>query len=118
MFQPRFLQLVNYPNQKHPENSVIVCNDDTEREYYLQFPEIFREMAWYELRKKEEMPEFVKFTQAPDSPVLFLEDYDDEDYRFKFRDFSFPYLDNIGQPECWIWVKLDSRFAPVWDKGA
>ena len=68
LMMPRVKQIINYPRQGH-EKGHIYQKDETDEgwsnsewlEWYQLYPEVFRIMEWWEERKVEEMPEYIKY---------------------------------------------------------
>lgn len=57
---PRFLQIQKYPYQDKEPGSIITPVSKDKIEHYRSFENIFRELKWFEMRKPEEMPLYLK----------------------------------------------------------
>lgn len=66
----RYKVIADFPGNRFKLNSIFVCkngvceSDDNEvtlESNLKEFQHLFRELAWYEDRKPEEMPEYIKY---------------------------------------------------------
>jgi len=62
LLTPRRKVAIKYPDSPYEVGDILICNNGTK--YYDEFPEIFKELCWWEERKESEMPEYVKFTRT------------------------------------------------------
>ena len=62
--KPRYLVIADYPNSIYKIGRILEQDDLQYFNYdhFNKYPHIFRPLQWWEQRKPEEMPEFVKFT--------------------------------------------------------
>lgn len=72
LLSPRYLISIDYPNNRLKVGTIIENGNPL---YYNQFPAIFRQLAWYEMREEKDMPRFAK-------------KYNDEIIRITFWDMS------------------------------
>jgi len=86
LMAPRYKVVADYP---HMENDQIEIGDiispygmgfmypEEVKKMYESFPHLFRKLNWWEERRPEEMPEYVKIVQPPyKGEVLYLPDYE------------------------------------------
>ena len=59
---PRIMVNIPYPNSPFKVGDIRTCADNQHGDinYYRQFPHIFKELKWWEERKVEDMPQYVK----------------------------------------------------------
>lgn len=65
LLKPRYIVMADWPESPLCEGDIIKGESSywgaKEKEYFhADFPKIFKPLAWYEYRKVEEMPEYVK----------------------------------------------------------
>lgn len=115
LMRPRFLVIADYPGLKISVGSILIPNrlDGTINNEWVtpdnnnrcclygydlsEYPHLFRKLSWWEFRKPEEMPEYVKRVES--GRVYRLADAD-EKYEFGFE-FDYPMAEhNVLYNEC------------------
>lgn len=81
LMQPRFKVIADYPESPFEINSIFTADDYklTEESSFVdiefrEYPHLFRELQWWEDRKEDEMPEYVKVIDVsylPQSNTVF-----------------------------------------------
>ena len=63
---PRFKVVQDYPEPKnHPKydvGDIVGTNTNEDIEYFRKYPNLFEEMNWWDERKEDEMPMYLKHT--------------------------------------------------------
>lgn len=57
LLKPRFKVIADYPVSPYPVGAIITPKD---AEYFDKYPVIFKRLEWYEERKPEDMPLYLK----------------------------------------------------------
>lgn len=76
LLKPRIKVAADYPDCPYAVGSIIEIEEDQEGDQYLavsgfivyfpeKYPHLFKKLEWWEERKLEEMPEYVKITSTP-----------------------------------------------------
>lgn len=58
LLRPRYKVIAQYPFSSHPNGEIIKAT--TGGTYFDQYPHIFKKLEWWEDRKPEDMPEYIK----------------------------------------------------------
>lgn len=67
LLKSRFKMIAAYPYADNKVGSIISPVSRMKIDHYKDFPHLFRELKWYEERKAEEMPVYVKLQQPYDT---------------------------------------------------
>lgn len=68
LLKPRYKVIADYPNSIYSIGEIIEC--DAEEDCTLhKWPAIFKKLEWWEDRKPENMPEYVRCVKTPDQII-------------------------------------------------
>lgn len=75
LMKPRYKVIADYPDSKYKVDEIIelTWNDPLPNKYggyqsfYNKYPHLFKKLQWWEERKEDEMPEYVKYKFMEDS---------------------------------------------------
>jgi len=56
----RFEVIGDYPNSRYDVGEVFWAYTEMDESFYLAYPNLFRKLNWWENRKEEDMPEYLK----------------------------------------------------------
>ena len=90
LMQPRYKVIADYPCRPHPIGSIIEFTNDpydtrtlftlpgAEHRYpeskFKEYPNLFKPLQWWEERKPEDMPQYIRF--KPDNTLFKIEQWD------------------------------------------
>lgn len=66
LMKPRYKVIADWPGNKAPVGSILTYDDEYFksqggwRKWHNQYPAIYKELSWYEERKVEDMPEYLR----------------------------------------------------------
>ena len=73
LLKPRYKVIADYPNSGDMVGKVYEAETCRALDYYKKYPNIYKELAWYEERSEEEMPQFVKTLNDSNGLVINIE---------------------------------------------
>lgn len=81
LLRPRFKVIADYPSSHFKVGSIKQCaeKESGDVNFYKQYPHLFQELFWWQERKVEDMPEYVKVTRRnghlPEGAIYKVEEW-------------------------------------------